>query len=76
MPRTFDQILAEARELPVDEQERLVDELAAGLHQGSELSPEWKREISSRIEQIEHGEVELEPWAVVREKLRKATRAE
>jgi hypothetical protein len=76
MPRTFDQILADARGLPADEQERLVDELTTGLHQASPLSPEWKREIGSRIEQIEHGEVELEPWAVVRDKLRKATRAE
>jgi hypothetical protein len=59
VPRTFDQILAEARELPTDQQERLVDELAATLHEASELSPEWKREIARRIGQIERGEVEL-----------------
>lgn len=59
MPRTFDQILAEARALPAEQQERLVDELAAGLHKAADLSPEWKREIRRRIEQIEHGEVEL-----------------
>jgi hypothetical protein len=76
MARTFDQVLADARELQADEQERLVDELAAGLHQASALSPEWKGEIGNRIEQIERGEVDLEPWAVVRDKLRKATRAE
>ncbi|MFW5926369.1 MAG: addiction module protein [Myxococcota bacterium] len=76
MPRTYDQILAEARKLPAEERERLVDELAAGLHAPADLSPEWKREIRSRIEQIERGEVELESWAEVREKLRRATRAE
>ncbi|MFW5877450.1 MAG: addiction module protein [Myxococcota bacterium] len=55
MPRTFDQILAEARELPAEQRERLVDELAADLDQ-AELSPEWSQEIRRRIRRLESGE--------------------
>jgi hypothetical protein len=55
MPRTVDQILAEARELPADQRERLVDVLAADLDQ-AELSPEWRQEIRRRIRRLESGE--------------------
>jgi hypothetical protein len=56
--RSYDQILAEARELSPDQQERLVDELAAGLDKTAELSPEWRREIRRRIHRLESGEVQ------------------
>jgi putative addiction module component (TIGR02574 family) len=62
---TYDQILAEALKLPAEEQERLVDYLSSSLD-SSELSPEWRAELTRRIERIERGQAKTVSWEEVR----------
>jgi putative addiction module component (TIGR02574 family) len=60
-------ILDEALNLPKEEREGLIEALAESLDLSpTELSPEWQREVSGRIAQIERGDVQTVPWSEVR----------
>ena len=50
-----------ARELPPEDRERVVDELAASFTEGSvsEVDPAWDAEIARRLAEIDEGKVEL-----------------
>jgi putative addiction module component (TIGR02574 family) len=56
------EILKAALELPDDERELLVEELAVSLHGGSAdggLSPAWEAEIARRLRKLESGQAGL-----------------
>lgn len=66
MTASTQKILDEALTLPKEEREVLIEALAESLDlPPDELSPEWQREISDRIAQIERGDVTTVPWAEV-----------
>jgi putative addiction module component (TIGR02574 family) len=56
------EILKAALELPEEERETLVEELAVSLHGGradGSLSPEWEAEIARRLRKVESGEAKF-----------------
>jgi putative addiction module component (TIGR02574 family) len=67
----FQDILAHASQLSVDERLRLIDELAASVpdNQPPRLSPEWLVEINRRSDEVDTGKVEPENWSTIRDRL-------
>lgn len=67
-------MLDDGMELTVDERrlvaEALLDSVAEGEDGGPH--PAWREEILRRIEQVERGEVQPEPWSQVRAQMRRA----
>ena len=64
-------ILDQALALPEDERAALVDALTRSLETSEDdLSPEWKAEISRRIEAVERGESRLIPGDEVDARIR------
>ena len=58
--RKFEQVLEEIRAWPLEEQEKLAVSIVSSLEEpGDDLGDDWKDDVSSRLEQIERGEVEL-----------------
>lgn len=77
MTASTQKILDEALNLPKEEREILVQALAESLDLSpAELSPEWQREISDRIAQIERGDVKTVPWAEVQARVDSALKSE
>ncbi len=67
-------ILAQALALPSKERLELVRELSDSLDSDDvALGAAWPAEISSRLEEIERGAVELVAWEVVEQRLRRHT---
>lgn len=67
-------ILAEALALPSQERVELVRELSDSLaSDGISLGAPWPAEISSRLEEIERGAVDVVAWEVVEQRLRRHT---
>lgn len=64
----YDSILSAASQLPIADQLRLIDELAAAVpdDQPPSLSKEWFEEAERRSVEIESGAVETIPWEEVR----------
>ncbi|MGI8772588.1 MAG: addiction module protein [Acidobacteriaceae bacterium] len=76
MPRTQEEILNDALQLPPEIRAALADSLLASLDsddatQGTpeEIEQAWLAEAERRCEQIDRGEVEMVPWEEVRAKL-------
>jgi putative addiction module component (TIGR02574 family) len=69
----YESVLAAAAQLPVADRLRLIDELAASVpdDQPPTLSPEWLEEIERRSAELAAGTVQAEPWAQVRERIRR-----
>ncbi|MDC0935946.1 addiction module protein [Pirellulales bacterium] len=67
----YQDILANASQLPIDDRLRLIDELASSVpdDQPPHLSPEWLAEIARRSDEIDSGAVQTESWSVIRERL-------
>lgn len=75
MPMTpaTEQLLQAALALPEGERLELVEALLASQDQSSALpfDPAWLSEIRRRSAEIEAGTVQLTPWPVVRERVRR-----
>lgn len=65
-------LLEEAKKLPPDERQALAEALWETLEtEPASLSPEWTAEVSSRIAQLERGEVKAVPWSEVEATIRR-----
>ena len=66
-----DQFIDQALRLPVDQRSRLVGILIESLESDDEsaTSPEWKKELDRRAEEIDGGTVELIPHDHVIQKI-------
>lgn len=68
-------LLEEAKKLPHDERQELAEALMETLEsEPTTLSPEWTAEVSSRIAQLERGEVKAVPWSEVEATIRRTLR--
>ena len=67
----YQDILAHATKLPVDDRLRLIDDLASSVPDDCppKLSPEWLSEIDRRSREIDAGDVDTESWADIRQRL-------
>ncbi len=67
----YQDILASASQLPIEDRLRLIDELASSVpdDQPPKLSEEWLGEIKRRSEEIDSGAVKTESWSAIRERL-------
>ena len=67
MTMTLDQIVEETRQLPREQVAELVDVLTLSLHQAIDPSVEeaWKKETSSRVQEIMEGKVQGIPMEEV-----------
>lgn len=67
----FNSVFSAASQLPVSDQIRLIDALAAHVpdDQPPSLSPAWEAEIEKRTAAIDAGEVTTIPWEKVRGEL-------
>ena len=67
----YQDILAHAFQLPVDDRLRLIDDLASSVpdDRPPKLSPEWLAEISRRSDEIDTGAVNTESWTEIRARL-------
>lgn len=67
----FDTIVSAASQLSVADRLRLIDQLAATVpdDQPPTLSQDWLVEIDRRSAEIDSGEVPIESWESVRERL-------
>jgi len=67
----YQDILAHASQLPVNDRLRLIDDLASSVPDDHppRLSPEWLAEIDRRSNELDDGTVETESWSVIRERL-------
>ncbi len=67
----YDTIVSEAMQLPVSDQLRLIDQLAASVpdDQPPTLSEEWQEEIARCAEEIDSGAVTTESWDSIRTRL-------
>jgi len=67
----YQDILANATQLPIDDRLRLIDDLASSVPDDHppRLSPEWLAEIDRRSNEIDTGEVATESWSTIRERL-------
>ncbi len=67
----FDTVFTAASQLPVADQLRLIDELAARVpdDQPPSLSPAWEAEIARRTAEVDAGKVTTISWEKVRGEL-------
>ncbi|WP_083435190.1 addiction module protein [Rhodopirellula islandica] len=67
----YQDILANATQLPIDDRLRLIDDLASSVPDDHppRLSPEWLAEIDRRSNEIDTGTVETESWSTIRARL-------
>ena len=73
MTATAKKLLQDALTLSVEERAELVEALSDSLHlDPTELSPGWRDEVRSRIEQLESGEAKSVPWNEVDARIRSA----
>lgn len=72
MDRQAAELLRDALTLPVEARAALVDSLIESLDQRIDNDAEeaWRREIETRLQQIDSGSVELISWQVARQRLR------
>lgn len=63
MTATFNSVLEQALQLPVDERSRIASRLIESVDEVDdvEMSPAWKAEIESRMESIRQGTAKLIP---------------
>ena len=65
-------LLERAKKLSPDERQALAEALWESLEsEPVSLSPEWTAEVSSRIAQLERGEVKTVPWSEVEATIRR-----
>ena len=67
----YQDILAHASQLPVDDRLRLIDDLASSVPDDCppRLSPEWLAEINRRSDEIDAGNITTESWTKIRQRL-------
>ncbi|MBB5036403.1 addiction module protein [Prosthecobacter dejongeii] len=63
MSATFNSVLEQALQLPVDERSRIASRLIESVDEAEdmEISPAWQAEIESRMESIRQGSAKLIP---------------
>lgn len=73
MRKPLTAVLADALQLDENARAALASELLASLDgpADADAEPAWAEEIARRIEAIEAGTVELEPWDEVRRRIEK-----
>jgi putative addiction module component (TIGR02574 family) len=71
MPMTLDQIVEEARHLPIEQIVELMDRLSEGLHLSPGIEESWKAETRRRVADIETGKVQGIPGREVSARIRK-----
>jgi putative addiction module component (TIGR02574 family) len=73
MTKPFQAVLADALGLDTEARAELAAELLASLDGPADADAEsaWDAEIERRINQIEAGEVRLEPWESVKRRIEK-----
>ena len=76
MERQAAELFRDALALPAEARAELVDSLIESLDQsaGEGAEEAWAGEIERRVEQIDTGSIQLVPWTVARERLRKQLR--
>lgn len=74
MTSSAKKILDEAMGLPQAERRLLAEALLESTTEESEheIDPAWRDEVLRRIEQVQRGEVQPEPWSEVRRQIREA----
>ncbi|WP_417747250.1 addiction module protein [Rosistilla oblonga] len=67
----YQDILANATQLPINDRLRLIDDLASSIPDDHppRLSPEWLAEIDRRSNEIDAGTAETENWSTLRDRL-------
>ncbi|QDS90344.1 Putative addiction module component [Rosistilla ulvae] len=67
----YQDILANATQLPINDRLRLIDDLASSVPDDHppRLSPEWLAEIDRRSNEIDAGTAETENWSTIRARL-------
>ena len=67
----YQDILASASQLPIEDRLRLIDDLASSVpdDQPTKLSDEWLAEIKRRSDEVKSGAVQTESWSTIRERL-------
>ena len=78
MVKNTETILIEALQLPVQERAALESRLLASLDEqvDANVDQAWEEEVAKRLKEIDEGAVEMVPWEVVRDDLRRITRGE
>lgn len=73
MPRKFQELVEEAKQLPYGERAELIEQLIASSAQDIDPAVEkaWGDELQRRLKEIEDGKVQLIPGEVVSAKMRK-----
>ena len=73
MTRAARAVLADALRLGPDERAELAAEVLASLDGPSDADAEtaWEEEVRRRIEAIDSGTMELEPWKAVKHRIEK-----
>ena len=72
MPQDAAQLLREALELPEEARAALADSLLNSLDSEIDADAEqlWREEIQRRVESLNNGSVQLQPWNEARARLR------
>lgn len=73
MTATFNSVLEQALQLPVDERSRIASRLIESVDEADdvEMSPAWQAEIESRMESIRRGTAKLIPHDEVMTEVRR-----
>jgi putative addiction module component (TIGR02574 family) len=69
MARSFQQIAAEAMQLPVDDRTLLADQLWTSVQSVESIAAAWDAEINVRMAQIDTGQVSMIPMEQVMEEI-------
>lgn len=78
MIATFDSILEQALQLPIEDRSRIASRLIESVDEAEdvEVSPGWKAEIEKRMQSIREGTAKLIPHEVVMTELRQKLAAQ
>jgi putative addiction module component (TIGR02574 family) len=69
MARSFQQIAAEAMQLPLDDRTLLADQLWTSVQSVDSIAAAWDAEINLRMAQIDTGQVSMVPMEQVMDEI-------
>ena len=75
METTRESVLSAALALPEQDRIAIADKLWESIHGPvpADIEAAWSDEIARRLEEIDHGKVQMIPWPKVRDALRRLT---